>query len=63
MSPVYIQFSDSTDATIVSYFGSPQDPEIYPNYAQIDTSDVRWKAYYDAQTAALQAYLPSPNTA
>lgn len=60
MTEICIQFSDSTETAIVSYFGSPQDPEVFQNYAQIDTSDTRWKAYFDEQTPEIQANLPQP---
>lgn len=60
MATVNVQFSDSTEATIVSYFGSPQDSDVYANYAEIGTSDARWKTYYEAQSAFVQQYLPPP---
>lgn len=61
MAIVHVQFADETETTIVSYFGSPQDPAIYPNYADIDTSDPRWHAYYNSLPDWLQPWLPTPD--
>ncbi|SAJ91288.1 hypothetical protein UA11_04659 [Burkholderia multivorans] len=43
---VHVQFSDSDETTIVSYFASPQDPTVYANLGDVDTSDARWTAFY-----------------
>lgn len=42
---VHVQFSDSDQTKIVAEFGCPQDPEVYPNQASIDSSDARYKAF------------------
>lgn len=57
---VYVQFSDASKATIVSVFGNAQDPNEFPNQDAIDPSDARWKAYFDALPASMQAGLTSP---
>lgn len=57
---VNVRFSDETDEVIVSYFAGPQDPSVFPNLGTVDTSDARWKSYYEAQPAALQACFPTP---
>lgn len=61
MPSINVQFSDGTKTTIVSYFGSAQDSDIYPNLGAIDSSDLRWKSYYGAQPTLVQPYLPTPN--
>ncbi|WP_157636146.1 hypothetical protein [Burkholderia ubonensis] len=60
---VNVQFADSTDAAVISYFGSPQNPSVYSNLGEIDPSDPRWKTYYDQQTSSVQAALPAPISA
>jgi hypothetical protein len=42
---MYVQFSDSTKDEIVSAFGCPQDPEVWPNQGQIDPTDARWTTF------------------
>lgn len=39
---VYVQFEDGTQSKIVSVFGSPQSPENYANYAELDDDDERY---------------------
>jgi hypothetical protein len=58
---IYVQFADSTDKVVVSYFGSPQDPVAWPNQGQIDTSDARWKTYYEALSSQFTEGLPTPD--
>ncbi|HIC7208534.1 hypothetical protein [Burkholderia stabilis] len=59
---VNIQFSDSTQTKIISYFAGPQDETVYPNQAVIDTDDVRWKEFYDSLPAISQRGLPPPTS-
>lgn len=61
MTTVNVQFSDSSESTIISYFSSPQDPEVWPNTGTVETTDARWKTYYEAQSPNIQPYLPSPS--
>lgn len=60
---VNIQFSDSTNTVIISYFNSPQDPSVFPNQGQIDTSDARYVTWYDEQSFFAQMALPAPSAA
>lgn len=62
MQLINVQFSDSTKASIVSYFSTPQDPAVYPNQGSIFSNDARWSAYYAAQPAAVQKGIPAPNS-
>jgi len=57
---IYIQYSDSTEATIISYFGAPQDPDKYPNQGVIETSDARWATFYNSLPEFARAGLPPP---
>lgn len=61
MTTLTVQFSDATDAVIVSYFGSPQDPDEFANLGTVDTSDPRWKVFYDACLPLIQAAMPAPD--
>lgn len=61
-SMVNVQFSDSSETTIASFFGCQQPAEAYPNQAQIQSTDPRWAAFYVAQPGDAQAALPSPGS-
>jgi hypothetical protein len=60
MTTINVQFSDSSDEVVVSYFASPQDGNVWPNQGEIDTGDSRWKAYYDTQPEPIKSLLPAP---
>lgn len=62
MTTIYVQFSDDTDTVIVSIFGSPQDPEYWPNQGTVTESDPRYKVYYDAMPEAFKQYYPTPTS-
>jgi hypothetical protein len=55
-----IQFSDSTKTVIATYFGNPQDPDIYSNQGQVSTADPMWRNYYSSLPASVQQWLPQP---
>jgi hypothetical protein len=55
MTTVYVQFSDSTETKIVGIFGSPQDPSVYPNQGEIDSSDDRIIVYYGPVSAGFHS--------
>lgn len=40
-----VQFSDATQTKIIASFGCPQDPDIYPNQATLDSEDARYQAF------------------
>lgn len=60
MTTVYVQFADSTDAMIVAAFAVAQNPAYYPNSGEVDTSDARWKTYYDSLPEFAQVGWPAP---
>ncbi len=39
---MFVQFSDSSEAEVVSVFLNPQDKTIYPNQGEIDEDDERY---------------------
>jgi len=63
MVALYVQFSDSTETEITSIFSCPQNPSSFPNQAEIDSSDSRYKAYYEALSpiATANSGLPVPD--
>jgi hypothetical protein len=61
MTTMNVQFSDSTDQTIIAAFAVAQDPAYYTNLGTVDTSDPRWKTYYDSLPEFAQAGWPAPD--
>src|SRR5260221_290949 len=57
---IIVQFTDSTEAAVGAILCGSQDPVAWPNQGTIDTGDVRWKTYFNAQPATIQNYLPAP---
>jgi hypothetical protein len=57
---INVQFSDSTEASLASYFSGPQNETEWTNLGVIDTSDARYKAFYDSMPFAAQQGMPSP---
>lgn len=60
MTIINIQFADASKATIVAFFGSPQDPQVFPNQGTVEAADARWKTYYDTQSLFAQMGMPKP---
>ncbi|HHN6920555.1 TPA: hypothetical protein ACRPAJ_000537 [Escherichia coli] len=57
---VYVQLSDSTKTKIIAVFGSPQVPENYSNYAEIEESDTTLYPVYESfMTSAKNPFLVS----
>jgi len=42
---VFVQFSDSSETTVVAVFGCPQDPEIQSNQGAVGEDDPRYIAF------------------
>lgn len=56
-----VQFSDSTDTAIQTYFTANPDPSMYPNLGTVNSNDARWKSFYDLFAAAgMASGLPVP---
>ena len=60
MTQIYVQFEDAKEGVIISCFGAQQDETVWPNQGVVDSSDLRWKAYYDKQAFTIQQMLPAP---
>ena len=60
MEEINISFADRTEQVIVSYFASPQDPELHPNIGIVLTSDLRWRAFYESLPEQMSSWLPVP---
>lgn len=61
MSEINVSFSDATEATITSYFACPQDPGVWPNQGVMQSSDARWKTFYETLPANAAQFLPAPS--
>lgn len=61
-STIYVQFSDGTDETIVTVFGSPQDEASFPHYGVMPSDDPRYVTYYAAQYPQAQQFLIKPGS-
>ncbi|WP_133062322.1 hypothetical protein [Paraburkholderia hospita] len=59
MQKLYVQFSDSTETTIVAWFAVEQNPEGLANSGNVDSSDARYRAFYDGLPASVQPNLPA----
>lgn len=57
---IYVQFESSAMLTVISFFFSEQDETFYPNQAQIDTSDDRWRDYYESLPIGVKDGMPAP---
>lgn len=51
MATVTVIFN-SDKSQVIGYFGSPQDPEVWPNQGQIEDTDARYIAFVDPQPTA-----------
>jgi hypothetical protein len=58
---VFVQFRDSSNTEIVSYFGCPQDKVAWPNQGTVDTTDQRWKTFFTSLPPVAQVTLPAPS--
>lgn len=57
---IIIQFSDSSETVIISYFSAmPPYPEQFPNLGEVEASDPRWEIYYDSMNPYAPG-LPEP---
>jgi hypothetical protein len=63
MTTLCVQFSDDTEKSIISYFGSQQDPSVYLGCGTVETSDVRWVTFYNGLSFSMQTALPAPAAA
>lgn len=60
MQTVCVQFDDSSETKICSYFSNPQDPDVYQNQGVIDLGDSRYKAFYESMPEFVRRDLPVP---
>ena len=62
MSTIYVQFLDESEEEIVSIFGSPQDEKFWPHQGTVDSSDSRYKDYYENMPEISREHLPNPES-
>jgi hypothetical protein len=60
MEPIYVQFSDATEAVIVSAFSIPQDGKAFPNQGTVTPDDPRWAVYYESIVVGAREAWPTP---
>ncbi|HIE4193436.1 MULTISPECIES: hypothetical protein [Burkholderia] len=60
MATIYVQFTDSAETDVSSVFPCPQDEDLYPNQGEMETSDARYKAFFESLPAVSQTYIPRP---
>ena len=53
-----VQFSDSTQETIIAFLPGLQDPVVFPNQGEVDSTDPRWKAFFHNLPDTVQASMP-----
>ncbi|WP_343726699.1 hypothetical protein [Burkholderia seminalis] len=63
MASIYVQYSDSTEKTIIGYFGAPQDEATFPNQGTVDASDARWATFFATIPSVDQPNFPAPESA
>jgi hypothetical protein len=59
---VFIAFVDSSQAAISSVFSCAQDVSVWPNQAELDTSDTRYSDYFNSLNPVMQNGLVKPNS-
>jgi hypothetical protein len=57
---INVQFTDSAQTTVCSYFASPQ-PE-FPNMGTVQSDDSRWADFYEALPPMEQSLFPTPGS-
>ncbi|MCO1384485.1 hypothetical protein [Burkholderia multivorans] len=62
MTTLNVQFSDSSETTIIVYFASPQSMSAYTNLGTVEASDARWAAFYQSMDSQARQYLPPPTS-
>lgn len=61
---LYVQFSDNTETTIVSWFASNPEPKsLESNLGEVEDDDPRYHVYYESFPEWMQGGMPSPVTA
>ncbi|MCQ2994357.1 DUF4376 domain-containing protein [Pseudomonas syringae] len=45
MATAYVQFSDSTEQSVIAVFAGPQDPDFFSNLGEVDDSDFRYQVF------------------
>jgi len=57
----YVQFSDSTQTTVIASFNTPQDPAHYPNQATVADNDPRYLTFVGNTTGPTVQALAKRN--
>ncbi|HED1307167.1 TPA: hypothetical protein R4S08_000796 [Kluyvera ascorbata] len=57
---ICVQYSDESHSKIISYFGGPQDPDVYPNQGVTTTSDPLYHEFFNNLPFLHQMLMPQP---
>lgn len=61
-SQVNVQFTDSSETVVSSFFAGPQSATAFPNQGTLQTSSPLWLAFYNSMWKATAATgLPLPD--
>lgn len=60
MDPIYVQFADTSETTVISFFSCPQDPSVWPNQGVLESDDERWRKYFTSLPDYVREGLPDP---
>lgn len=61
MTTIFVQFTDESDTVIQNSFASSQDGTGTPNLGTVESSDPRWKTFYDMFPVWSRAGLVAPD--
>jgi hypothetical protein len=56
---MYIEYEGPTKEKIVSAYSSQQDQKRHPYCEELDLSDSRWKAFYEALDPFTKSFFPA----
>ena len=57
---LYVQFSDETETTIITWFSSPQSSEWFDFLGEVEPSDPRYITFYDSLPSYASEGMPPP---
>ncbi|AIT19940.1 MULTISPECIES: hypothetical protein [pseudomallei group] len=57
---MFVQFSDADEKIIIAVFANEQDSETFPHQGQVDLTDPRFAAFFNALPHLAQQGMSSP---
>ncbi|KVE27710.1 hypothetical protein WI93_11765 [Burkholderia vietnamiensis] len=62
MSKINVQYADETASTVIGYAAGQQDPATWQYQGEVDTSDARWRTYFESKDEESKVGLPAPTS-